>query len=271
MTDLERRLDEWTDLVARLLRCPEGPDFPRGPVEAMLLATFGGVVSWNWRDRDGRGEFDLAGALTRSDLSEESVTAWVRRGLDDHPLLRWFTRTGSSTPMTVGRVPRALVPAASFAFVREQLEPLSCEQQLAVPLRLRGVEHRAYVLARGREDFTDQELLMAVRIQPLLQLVDRQTEVLRDRRGPASCGLTGREQAILVLLADGLTAATIGRRLGVSARTVHKHLEHVYRKLAVGDRLRAVAVARDAGILAGAERGPGPHCSPTASVSSARG
>ena len=61
--------------------------------------------------------------------------------------------------------------------------------------------------------------------------------------------LTGRELAVLALLAEGLTAEAIGRRLGVSRHTVRKHLEHLYRKLGVGDRLVAVREARARGLL----------------------
>ena len=61
--------------------------------------------------------------------------------------------------------------------------------------------------------------------------------------------LTGRELVVLGLLGDGLTAAVIGRRLGISTRTVHKHLEHVYSKLGTGDRLTTVLRAQRSGLL----------------------
>lgn len=61
--------------------------------------------------------------------------------------------------------------------------------------------------------------------------------------------LTARQLAVLALLADGLTAAAICRRLGISERTVHKHLEHLYARLRVGDRLSAVLRAREHGLL----------------------
>ncbi|GAA1937501.1 response regulator transcription factor [Nocardioides marmoribigeumensis] len=71
-----------------------------------------------------------------------------------------------------------------------------------------------------------------------------------EQRGPATTdSLTGRERATLALPADGLTAVAIARRLAVSPRTVNKHLEHLYRKLGVRDRLQAVLVARDAGLV----------------------
>ena len=71
--------------------------------------------------------------------------------------------------------------------------------------------------------------------------------------------LTARELAVLGVLADGLPAGAIGRRLGISQRTVDKHLEHIYRKLDCNDRLVAVTVARQLGVLTA----PGSSCDPT--------
>ena len=62
-------------------------------------------------------------------------------------------------------------------------------------------------------------------------------------------GLTPRELSVLALLAEGLTAASIGRRLMITERTVHKHLQHSYAKLGVADRLGAVLRAQHIGLL----------------------
>jgi DNA-binding CsgD family transcriptional regulator len=64
----------------------------------------------------------------------------------------------------------------------------------------------------------------------------------------ADPGLTARELAVVRLLARGLTAEAMARRLGCSPRTVQKHLERLYRKLDVGDRLMAVERAREHGL-----------------------
>jgi DNA-binding NarL/FixJ family response regulator len=53
--------------------------------------------------------------------------------------------------------------------------------------------------------------------------------------------LTAREEQVLRLVADGLTDAAIGHRLGCSPRTVDKHLEHIYRRLGVSCRTAAIA------------------------------
>ncbi|MHA6796634.1 LuxR C-terminal-related transcriptional regulator [Pseudonocardia bannensis] len=53
------------------------------------------------------------------------------------------------------------------------------------------------------------------------------------------------------MLAQGLTALAIGRRLAIAERTVHKHLQRTYAKLGVTDRLSAVLRAQRLGLLAG--------------------
>jgi HD-GYP domain-containing protein (c-di-GMP phosphodiesterase class II) len=63
-------------------------------------------------------------------------------------------------------------------------------------------------------------------------------------------GLTAREVAVLDLVADGLTNVAIGRRLGISPKTVNAHLEHVYAKLGVSTRASAVVAALARGALA---------------------
>jgi len=59
-------------------------------------------------------------------------------------------------------------------------------------------------------------------------------------------GLTDREAEVLSYLADGWSNDEIADRLGIGARTVRFHLDHIYRKLGVGRRTEAVreAVAR---------------------------
>jgi DNA-binding NarL/FixJ family response regulator len=61
--------------------------------------------------------------------------------------------------------------------------------------------------------------------------------------------LTAREREILVLLAEGLTIHQIGRRLGISPRTVETHVAKLYRKLAVRTRIQAMAKAASLGLI----------------------
>lgn len=55
--------------------------------------------------------------------------------------------------------------------------------------------------------------------------------------------LTPRESEVLVWLAKGKTNRDIADILGMSPRTVNKHLEHIFEKLGVETRTAAVAIA----------------------------
>jgi DNA-binding NarL/FixJ family response regulator len=54
--------------------------------------------------------------------------------------------------------------------------------------------------------------------------------------------LTGRESEVLDHLAEGRSNKDIAYRLGISARTVQKHLQRIYAKLAVKNRMAAVVL-----------------------------
>jgi DNA-binding NarL/FixJ family response regulator len=71
----------------------------------------------------------------------------------------------------------------------------------------------------------------------------------RTARGPDVVPITDREQAVLDLMADGLITAAIGRRLGISPRTVSKHMENIYRKLGTHDRTTTVLRGQALGFL----------------------
>ena len=69
----------------------------------------------------------------------------------------------------------------------------------------------------------------------------------RGRTGPFP-QLTGRENEVLALLAQGLDNATIARRLVLSEKTVRNRVSDVLAKLHARNRAEAVALARDAGL-----------------------
>ena len=58
-----------------------------------------------------------------------------------------------------------------------------------------------------------------------------------------AAGLTPREAEVLRFVALGRSNQHIAAELGISDRTVGKHLEHGFRKLGVGDRSSAAARA----------------------------
>ncbi len=62
-------------------------------------------------------------------------------------------------------------------------------------------------------------------------------------------GLTSRETEVLGAVAEGRTNAEIARRDSVSVRTVTTHVEAIFRKLGVSNRVQAARVALDCGLV----------------------
>lgn len=62
-------------------------------------------------------------------------------------------------------------------------------------------------------------------------------------------GLTAREKEVLLLLIGGKSNCEIAEKLSVSMTTVRSHVHHLLRKLGVGSRGQAVAVAYETGLV----------------------
>ena len=100
------------------------------------------------------------------------------------------------------------------------------------PLALTDAEGRAHALSFiGR---TGPEILLRLSGDPTAAGLER----LRER-----LPITGREAEVLLWLSRGKSSRDIGEILGLSPRTVTKHLEGIYAKLGVENRTAASAVA----------------------------
>jgi len=255
---IARQQAQWVDVVAEILSEPIR-DFPLGSVGRALVETFSAdVATRTWRTEKGRPGFQAVArpgarfAGRTLDAAGRAIATTVDSNLlDHHPLIRWYRLTGNMRPQTMDRVPRAIPLMSRSADVVEIMREHGVARQLAIPLLRPGREGAALVVCRSAgEDFCDEDLEVADRIAPLFRALRTQAEVLRtNTHGTAVSALSGRELAVLVLLARGLTSAAIVSRLDCAPRTVEKHLEHVYRKLEVSDRVSAVRVAHDMGIL----------------------
>ena len=254
---VEKRMTPWLDLVAELVRAPTS-SFPVDAFLQQLYETFRTQTSWNWVDPDGSYGFRLWQPIPGWPTPDE-MYFFAGPALGIHPLIRWYRTTGDLTPMSITRVPPPISTREGVNMVREHLTPVAMDQQLCVPYRASRTQQRTFILSKTGRDFSEADWVIARRIQPLLAVVARQHDVLAGQapggheradavRVAATFGLTARETAVLQLLTEGLTAGAIGSRLAISTRTVHTHVDHVYRKLGVHDRLMAVRVAQECGL-----------------------
>ncbi|MFG2182382.1 response regulator transcription factor [Streptomyces abikoensis] len=209
------------------------------------------------------------------------VSEVIRRRVQQrHPLIAYMEAAGSS-PVSITQICDTWRNSSWYSEARRDY---GTTHQLGVPLLGVPGELRAVSLGR-RGDFTEHEVAFTARVQPLLLRVDRHVrELHRLRNAVADAGatpplpypfsspssppspsglvtapaggpspprhdLTPRELTVLGLLAEGLTAAGIGRRLTISPHTVNRHLEKVYRKLGTNNRVSAVLAAKRAGIV----------------------
>ena len=81
-----------------------------------------------------------------------------------------------------------------------------------------------------------------------------QTHMAAPLRGPAMNVLSPREEQVVRYIAQGLRNAEVAKELGISEDTVKTHLNRVFRKLGVRDRLELALYAERAGLGAGDRR-----------------
>jgi DNA-binding CsgD family transcriptional regulator len=67
--------------------------------------------------------------------------------------------------------------------------------------------------------------------------------------GRSPAGLTAREVQVLRLVAEGATNRSIGTALGLSERTVDRHVSNILAKLGVSSRVAATALAHRAQLI----------------------
>ncbi len=74
-------------------------------------------------------------------------------------------------------------------------------------------------------------------------------DVVLRRATAAASQLSAREHEVLLLLAEGLSAAEIGHQLHLSESTVKSHVARIYQKLGATNRAQALVTAMRSGLL----------------------
>lgn len=216
--------------------------------EGVLNALLRAVPS-RWASLNEIGP-DRVVAVAAPDLEEKWLTLFGELG-HENPLYQRWVRTLD------GRAYRF-----SDVTTREELEATRLYQELYVPLEVKeqiaftlpdvGEQLVAIALSRSDRDYSDGERDFLDRARPfIIQAYRNAIAHSKTREHSAAAldaalvqdGLTAREAEVLRHVALGGSNRDVGARLGVSDRTVQKHLERVFRKLDVSTRSAAAARA----------------------------
>ena len=167
----------------------------------------------------------------RSAHQELDTTGRFLLAVDSAGLIRWCTPQAARLLASDGTVDETALPSDLVARIihREEVTD-TAPAQSSFLLERQGVALEiSYVGRIGPGEF-------------LLRLVEAKTEenagLLKQR-----LGLTTREAEVLFWLARGKPNRDIAEILGMSPRTVNKHLEQAYTKLGIENRAAAVALA----------------------------
>jgi DNA-binding CsgD family transcriptional regulator len=209
-------------------------------------------------------------SIIEPDAPAESYEKW-REHAQENPLLQRYLRTLDgrayrfSDLVSQDELHRMPLYQAVYA-------PLGVEYQLAFNLPAAPDRVLAIALSRGARDYSDAERDFANRARPFLiqaYLNAIAFSSLRSARtrdvvavlleSPIVGGVTRREAEVLRLLALGRSNQHIAAELGISDRTVGKHLEHAFRKLGVRDRSSAAALVWELAAAGGASSAPVPR------------
>jgi DNA-binding CsgD family transcriptional regulator len=172
------------------------------------------------------------------------------RFFNSHPLVRFHSSTPGSGTSRISDLPAGRSFKES-ALYNEYYRRIGIDHVVAVPLMVDEEVLVSFVLNRKGRDFSDQEraFLDLVR-EPMSALYRNLFAREKGRGGFARLPITARERDVLSWVAAGKTDREIAEILGMSTRTVQKHLQHIYEKLGVETRTAAVMRAMECGARA---------------------
>jgi DNA-binding CsgD family transcriptional regulator len=251
--DLVAAYQRVVDLATAILDHPR-PELPTSLITAELAACLPSTIAFGFDLRAGVAQ--ISGIIRDGDDLGPVHTMLSVCGV--HPLFHHYRTTGTRD------VADARILLGDLTWRHSEIYAVSrtlldVTQHVTIPIPGPPGALRGFSLGRDGAGYTEDELDLARRVQKLLTGIDRHHRAYRhwhdSVEGPAAADiaedlhLTPRELTVLGLLAQARTAQSIGRRLGISYRTVNKHLENLYRKLGTADRLTTIQRAHHLGLL----------------------
>jgi DNA-binding CsgD family transcriptional regulator len=179
--------------------------------------------------------------LNEQSLFEEihSVSPWVlaahTQGRNEHPI-----RISDVLSQRQYR---------SLPIYRDLFRSLEIDYQVAFSVPLGRQTSLCVVVNRSGSDFSSTDIGSLRSLGRILGAVAQLPHEATPASAPPNedsrtdlSSLTEREQLVLSLTASGSSNVHVAGSLGISQRTVNKHLEHIYAKLGVTNRTQAASL-----------------------------
>jgi ATP/maltotriose-dependent transcriptional regulator MalT len=188
-------------------------------------------AGWHLVAGDARAARELARGVVESGVERDAVY-WIRAATIQAAAALAIGSRAEAADVMAGM----LEVARRGAFVRSVLDWAPSVDRLLDSCLRRWSRHA------GRPEAATIEYArrLLLRARPAVENAARE---------PARPALSDRELAVLRLLASGLANKDIGARLSIGLPTVKTHIDGVYRKLGVRNRMQAVAVAVRQGLI----------------------
>lgn len=241
------------ELVGDTYGLLEIDEFRPGLLEALRQAVPSDWVSLNEVGPDPADTF----SIVEPPLDHQWQKAWRAYALEN-PLVIRYQRTQDGRPYRFSDV-LDQDELHSLDLYRELYGQIGLEHQIAFLLPGGSEKILGVALCRRDHDFSDAERDLLELARP--HLIQAYNNALRySRRGSdgptrtiqasqVEClreqGLTAREAEALVLAASGSSDRETAETLGLSRRTVEKHLQRGYAKLGIGGRSQASLLIQD--------------------------
>lgn len=230
-------------------------------VSRQTLARLGALVGC---DSVGYGRVDSATGSLLADTHEPHIVDFCRLPgfnavFHQHPGFAAYHRG-----QIVLGTPVALTDLADLRTLRrlplyvDYHQPYGIHDQLLCLVQMGGQQGAMLSFNRARGGISHRDRAVVNLITPhLIQAVARQQRVAAlsaavqrlgrhadqiDQAGPRLSLLTSRERDVVEHVVGGVTDREIARSLAISPRTVHKHLESIYRKLSIGNRTSLISL-----------------------------
>ncbi len=166
-------------------------------------------------------------------LSDEALARRVSNWLEESASFIWGTANGPGAVIIADHVPDDVSAPVILIAAADIDQPRWHEPRVMARLDRRSID------------------MKKLRIAIEAAASGMSVEDLSDKwnRDPISPSLTGREKAVLQLLAEGASNKVIARRLGISVHTVKFHVAAILDKLGAKSRTEAVMQGLRFGVL----------------------